>query len=83
MIGTSWIVFGEKKSNRGLVTFRPTKVTLVCRYLDDGEVTETYEIRAQKRREEISKRQLEYFHTPSITREYLAKFDDASAGATI
>jgi hypothetical protein len=76
MIGTSWIVFGEKKSNRGLVTFRPTKVTLVCRYLDDGEVTETYEIRAQKRREEISKRQLEYFHTPSITREYLAKFDE-------
>lgn len=35
VLGTSWVVFGESKNNLGLLTFRPTKVTLVARYLDD------------------------------------------------
>ena len=75
MIGTSWIVFGETKTNRGLLTFRPTVVSMVCRYVDDeGDVTEHYSVRAMERQRHVRRRKAEYFSN-TINREYLAEFD--------
>ena len=75
MIGTSWLVFGETKSNRGLLTFRPTVVSMVCRYVDDeGDVTEHYSVRAMERQRHVRRRKAEYFSN-TINREYLAEFD--------